>query len=186
MKMAAIAIAAVVCGTAVADIDFEGLPSGSPVYNGYQGFNWNSSFYALDGTNYGTPSGYKVLGTMVGYNAWEASPINFWLDDGTFDVFSVDMCTAWYTWTDYRLEGLLDGTVVYSNVFRVTSDVPNYLSLDYTGIDEFKITTVDSSYIQYWDGGSGTHFAIDNIVTVPAPGALALLGLAGLAGRRRR
>lgn len=42
-----------------------------------------------------------------------------------------------------------------------------------------------------WEGGGiaggGTQFdEIEFLVTIPAPGALALLGLAGLAGRRRR
>jgi hypothetical protein len=38
----------------------------------------------------------------------------------------------------------------------------------------------------FWEGNSGTGNFSQQIFAIPAPGALALLGLAGLAGARRR
>ena len=45
----------------------------------------------------------------------------------------------------------------------------------------------ETVWVAFWmDAGSGKYGKIDNVVVTPAPGAAALLGLAGLAGTRRR
>lgn len=187
-KVAAFVAGMAVASLATADIDFEGL-SGGAVPAGYAGMNWSSDFYNLDGTNYSTDSGYKVLGTQIGFNAFASSPIWFESQDSSkFDILCVDSAAAWRNWVDVRFDGYNDGGLVYSTTHRITADVRNTIALNYLGIDRLEMHYVGDSGTNYWTGGDGTHVAYDNFKMIPAPGALAFLGLGGLTfvGRRRR
>lgn len=156
-----------VAGVATADIDFEGTPGGA-IPAGYAGMNWSGDFYSLDGTNYSTDSGYKVLGTMVGFNAFAASPISFRSQDGSeFDITALDAAAAWRNWLDIRFDGRKDGSTTQTMTVRITADVRNTVNLNFSDIDELVMTTVGDSGTNYWTGGDGTHCAYDNFVMGP-------------------
>ena len=56
---------------------------------------------------------------------------------------------------------------------------------NFSNIENIDMTSINSIGFAF-EGSLATDFRISNIYTVPAPGAMALLGLAGLAGTRRR
>ena len=78
--------------------------------------------------------------------------------------------------------GYLPYTVNYTGVGTYTIDLSTLAALDPTAIDLTAITSIAIS-IYTVEPGSAT---VSNFTYTPAPGALALLGAAGLAGARRR
>jgi hypothetical protein len=166
-------------------IDFETLNDGF-IPQGHADMNWAPDFYTLDGTNYGTPSGYTVMGTQLALNGFEASPVYFQSQDGSeFNVISLDFIAAWYTELTYTVNGYRDGSKEYTKDLTVDCFNVTTFDLNFNNIDKFEFVFKSSNFVVGWDGGSGTHFALDNIVLIPAPATLGLLGL-GLLGRRRR
>ncbi len=86
------------------------------------------------------------------------------------------------------LDAMLNGQVVGSSSFVVAGDDPNgrdnpaaiHLSVDAPAFDTMRIySTLNGEY-------TTIRGLVDNVSFVPAPGALALAGLAGLASMRRR
>ncbi|MCK4873563.1 MAG: hypothetical protein KAS72_12630 [Phycisphaerales bacterium] len=175
--------------TANAAIDFEGLGDGVNVPAGYAGMNWDggaSPIMSLNGPAAG--GGYGVMGTMLAFNPWEATPTGFYDPEGDdFQLVSFDFIAAWYTSLTYDFEGYNNGAstgqVLTANVgcFAVTNFVTGWT----LPIDEVKITFVGSDYVEGYPGiGSGLHYGLDNIV-IPAPASLSLLALGALVRRRR-
>jgi hypothetical protein len=167
------------------EIDFEGLADQTQIPDGYADMNWSTDFYVLDADAYGTDSGYKVMGSTVALNWFEASPVSFQSQDGSeFNLVSLDFIAAWYTELTYTVNGYRDGGLEYSKDITVDCFNVSTFDLNYSQVDEVEFVFKSSNFVVGWDGGSGTHFALDNIV-IPAPATIGLLGL-GLIGRRRR
>jgi hypothetical protein len=184
--LASVASAGVI--TAFPDvIDFEvGVPDLAPVPQGYADMGWSGDFYGMNADAYGTPSGYTTMGTYVAFNAFAATPIDFWSQNGDeFDVISLDFIAAWWTSLTYTVNGYRDGGLEYSKDLTVDCYNVTTFDLNFTDVDRLEFVYKSGSGVSGWDGGDGQHFVLDNIVLVPAPGALGLLGL-GLLGRRRR
>jgi len=78
--------------------------------------------------------------------------------------------------------GYLPYTVNYTGVGTYTIDLSTLAALDPTAID---LTAITSITISIFTDSAGAA-TVSNFTYTPAPGALALLGVAGLAGRRRR
>ncbi len=171
-------------------IDFEDLAGDqSSVYDGYEGFTWNTGvglLYSLNGTTYSTPSGYNVLadaldGDIVLFNAYAYSPVEVALvGAGTFELNSLWVTSAWDATLNMTFTGLLDGVEVYSQSFVATNTLAQQVTFNWSGIDMLRIND------------SGEHFVMDNMVInagveeVPEPASIAILalGLCGLASRR--
>lgn len=84
-----------------------------------------------------------------------------------------------------RIDGLRDGVGVFSYTATLTIGVPLIIDLTGQNAGPF-VEPIDSLRISGF--GSGNHLAIDNLrfEVVPAPSALALLGIAGASGIRKR
>ena len=157
--------------------------------DGYGGFNWlpedTGRMEVKDpnslptGYLYGVTSGEQVL-----YNPsatdFTVSRNERWTFEGAF------MTAAWNTGLEVEMIGYRDGELVHQLLVTLGDPIaPEWIDVGFTDIDELFIAT--SGGVNYGHGGSGTHLVIDDFTyVVPAPGVLALLGLAGLAGRRRR
>ena len=166
-------------------LTFEDSP-GTPIYDGYGGFNWNTTGVNIGATIYSSgTSGYHYLDPdgYVAYNWNGDDPTAIaWAGTGTFDFNSADWRSAWDTSQTLTLKGYLGGTELYSTNFTIYRyQETTHSALNWTGIDTLEI----------WS--SGSHYALDNFTfnenaPVPEPATMLLFGtgLAGLAGLRRR
>jgi len=159
----------------------------SSVPEGYGGFNWNNrstvgSFdaahysYQNTGYGYGTVSGSNVI-----FNWGGASPVDITLAKaGTFTYAGAFFTAAWENET-VSFTGLLNGSVVdTSPSYTITTSAPQFIELDWTGINELIISN------------TGQQWVMDNFTfgagPVPEPASMALLsaGLFGLGLLRHR
>jgi hypothetical protein len=191
-------------------IDFEDVatPSTSSVTglgygavsNGYRGFNWSTGWGGSAEVPAGSAFVYHNIGSLAsGYQTAIASGTRamFLPTDApsheltitrgeTWNFGSMDFAAAWNTNLSVEITGLLAGNVLYT--YSTTIATPGQLAsleLNFYGIDTLFIRS--SGGTTAYSGGAGAHLIIDNLAySVPAPGAVALAGLAGLTGRRRR
>ena len=153
----------------------------------------NGSSFSLSSNNWSVGDYYQVTVSTVGYSdiylAWDQTR------SGTGpSVFDVQMSTdgsnfttilAGYSVIQAGLAGT--GTLAWSIANGVQSAFTTTIA-SIAGADEQASLTF--RFVNLSTVATGGTNRIDNIVVssgpVPAPGAIALLGLAGLAGRRRR
>ncbi len=135
---------------------------------------------------------YLVIDDFNGLNLLTMSPVA----GGTFSLFSIDFAewlgtlaagaNADFPATSVLVTGFLQGggTVQKTVVMDFVNDGSGPLNDFQTELFDASWTNLTSVDFD-GDGGFDSYFVIDNIV-IPAPGALALLGLAGFMGTRRR
>ena len=137
-------------------------------------------------------SGY-VYGVTSGEQAFVspyASPVEISLDGGgLWAMESVWVNAAWNNDLTINFQGLRDGQVV-AEMEHVHADatVAELITFGnaFVGIDTLIVDSLGGTNAGFPDG-AGEHFTMDDFTySVPAPGAIAVLGLAGLAGQRRR
>lgn len=174
MKMLAMAAAAMfVAGSATA---------GFYDFNGYGTGTYNDTVFGTNGT-----AGNQDNGTQ---HEW-----------GTVSTYEDDYYAGYTYWMQVATAGQAITLTFVSDTFDFDPDWYDDIWMDFLGVSgEFgTIASVETSYGEvstdgtniYWatgaDGTDGLNYE-DVYITfeVPAPGALALLGLAGLASRRRR
>lgn len=179
-------VAAVTLSTSQAKavvINFDDLSSGSPIPNGYQGFNWDN-FYTLSGSQY-VPSGYNngtVSNPNVAYNAY-GFPASVSINNSQFDFNSAYLTSAWNNGLNIVVEGFLNGVTKYSQTVTVDSTSATLFNFNFLGIDNLRFTSFGGINAGYF--GSGEHFALDNFTynqsaNVPEP--VTILGTLTAAG----
>lgn len=153
----------------------------------------NGSQYSLSSNNWSVGDYYQIAVSTVGYSdiylAWDQTrsstgPSNFDVQMST-DGTNFSSILAGYSVIQAGLAGT--GTLAWSTANGVqsafTTTVASIAGADNQATLYFRF--VNNSTV----AAGGTN-RIDNIMVssgpIPAPGAIALLGLAGLAGRRRR
>ena len=150
-----------------------GTFSGVPNYSGYtQTLGWAGSFFEGETINFGGEMFIEDGKDLYGGNTGNVQ-LNFWYGDGYdygFSIVAGTVSSASSTGVVYSfdLDYLLDAGAASAT----------RISLDFTYV-QADIPEPGGESGAAW----GTNF-FGGIV--PAPGAMALLGLAGLAGRRRR
>lgn len=191
------------CLPAHADIiDFDDIdPSGGPLdmatLNPYQGLLW-TRFNAYASGPF-TPPGFGN-GVVSPFNAAFSGGQ---LDTGEtvvgiisaptpFDLVSIDIGAGWYNNLNVTVQGLLGGSVLYSNTVLAQTTGAQTFVFDFAHIDTLRLfgTAFSESTDPYNCGRFNcTQFTVDNIVfAAPEPESLALLALGGaaLATTRRR
>jgi hypothetical protein len=175
---------------AAATLDFEGITTATiaPVRPGYGGLTWSSEFSVLNSATYHVqPSGYSY-GTVSGnYVAFNSNGFDVAVTDGAFDFVGAYLTAAWNNDLQITVEGLLAGSLIYSQTITTDPYGPHWFTFDYTGIDELRFSSFGGTSAGF--DGQGTHFAMDDFTSsvVPEPTTAALfgLGLAGLAAASR-
>ena len=173
-----------------------------PVANGYRGFSWGTNWVGSSSLPAGSASVYHNIGsTASGYltaiasgtramylpsdNSTSSNELTISRSE-TWNFGSMDFAAAWNTNLSVEITGLLAGNVLYT--YSTTIATPGQmtsLALNFNGIDTLFIRS--SGGTTAYSGGAGAHLIIDNLAySIPAPGALALLGVAGVIRRRRR
>ncbi|MBA4109323.1 MAG: PEP-CTERM sorting domain-containing protein [Leptothrix sp. (in: Bacteria)] len=179
---------AAACGQAQAvTLDFDTGLSGT-IYSNYGGLNW-SNFDVLNSSFY-QPSGY-VAGTIspssVAFNAYgNAASFN---SGAQFTFNSAYFTAAWSNGLIVDVQGYLGGSLVKSTSFTLDTTAASLITFNWANIDQ--VTFVSHGGVDAGLGGSGTHFALDNVTlnAVPEPSSFALviagLGIFGLMSKRR-
>ena len=154
----------------------------------------NGSTYSLSSNNWSVGDYYQIAVSTAGFSdislAWDQTrsstgPSNFRVDMST-DGTNFSTILASYTIIQAGAAG--SGTLSWS------TSAANYQSAFTTSIASIAGADNQGSlffrFVNLSTVGTGGTNRVDNIIVsgtaVPAPGALALLGLAGLVGRRRR
>lgn len=203
-------LSALAATPALADIlDFEDVATPvqsvadyGQVLDGYHGFDWASNGPGSPGlpageasvylNNITVNSGYQTaipVGTRAMFTPGgiaQSLCILTMTRAETWDFHSVDIATAWRTGVLVEITGLVAGSTIYSHTFTIESaGVLSTLSLNFTGIETLRIRSSGGTTV--YSGGNGAHLILDNMnYSVPTPGALALVALAGMVQRRRR
>jgi hypothetical protein len=163
-------------------ITFEELYTGReavaiPIPDGYMGFSWDAlclTKYVFRGI-LGAGTGYEngTIGNVSMYNPG-AEPVSFSVAIGSFDFRSAYITSAWSASANVTVEGWLGGAKIYSSDITTYNDRAYAFDFGWSNIDTVKFL-------------SGNIIVVDNITTVPLPGAIVLLGsgLLPLLGWRR-
>ncbi len=116
--------------------------------------------------------------TIFGSGTATASGVN--ITQGTFvDFFLRDVSGATYSFRELIAAG---------SVGNISLDLNAVTGVDLSQIRSIQVQfRIDGANFTGMDAGSGSlNYDISSVQLIPAPGAIALLGVAGLMGRRRR
>lgn len=197
----AVAVAAVSAGSmaqASVTVDFNGVALDATSWaqlspSSYGGFTWggDTEVIAVDAYNgnYGG-AGWSGFTGNIAYNGADPNstgndPLSAtWNGTGSISLESIAMGKVWqniggFASTSVTIRGFKNSVEVASTVVNLTSSTQNVgLSGGFADIDTFSL--------QASAGGNYYYFSTFTYSVVPAPGAMALLGVAGLVGSRRR
>ena len=151
-----------------------------------------SSFGASDGVfshDVGDSSSYMTTiagnprGQVRQYSVWNGFSQNGSPQEGNFIVPYGNMPTPAFPTRSF--------TVLDSGSMNLTKSVQYFVNIDAILRSNGGATFGDGDFgpntrFGFWEGISGTGNFSQQIFSIPAPGAFALLGLAGVAGKRRR
>jgi hypothetical protein len=168
----------------------------------YEGFNFTSSYAQSNNSIYAIFNNKWSYYDMVGGPGWGG------YDEGIIGDRAI--YTPWGSYSDYNYRigrnelwrlNSLEITSVWNNmtvviegyrygvgVFTYTAQLSTAQRVKLLISQAYPGPVNNITEIKVYGAGVGTHLAIDNIdyTVVPAPSALALIGIAGLMGVRRR
>ena len=186
--------------------DFEGIDTpntGTSTIRGYFTSHAGLSWYCPEasGVDYqaaayrptGEETGYTygVTGGEQAFYTPYASSVEISLDGGgLWAMESVWVNAAWNNDLTINFQGLRDAQVV-AEMEHVHADatVAELITFGnaFVGIDTLIVDSWGGTNVGFRNGGSGEYFTMDDFTySVPAPSVIGVIGLAGLAGQRRR
>lgn len=139
----------------------------------YQGYSW-SNFSAYDTTNsfFGFSNGV-VSGTNAVYTGGELnsgsviSPLmGSLISSSLFDVGGAYLAAGYYDGLDVRVEGLLNGSLLFSTTVTVSSTAAHLFTFNFTGIDQldfFALVTANTSDPYGCGSFNCTQFTVDDL-----------------------
>lgn len=181
-----LALASVTSVAGASVIGFDDLPRhGDPaaIENGYQGFDW-SNFWASRANYTSQYGGGLVSGNNIGFMI-SASSVTSFSSATAFTFNRVNIAKMFYDGLTH-FEGYAGDTLVYSKDVFAARDVTNVATFDWTGITRVNVSVLDGSERIVFDDLTVN----EQVSAVPEPASISLvlagLGLAGLAGKRRK
>lgn len=111
-------------------------------------------------------------------------------DELTISGDRFSLSGGWFTaaWRDglqLRVVGQRHGVDIYDSTHTLSAFESSWIQLGMFDLDSVTFSSWGGEHT--WTAGNGSHFAMDDLaIQVPAPGAMALLGVAGATARRRR
>lgn len=172
--MSMIAALAFAAGASATVINFDDLVGQGPMQDGYGGVaDWHSGgwqYYDFGQPPYNPHSGLTRLYSTIGGNEFTFAHDTV-LSGAWFSGYGTPNGYPPISWSLYY-----QGNLVHTSGTLDCTDVPQFLSTGYNGL-------VDRVQVN----GTTDFFVMDDLTyDVPAPGAAAVLGLAGAAAARRR
>jgi len=153
------------------------------------GINIYAAEMTFDGTNFGLGTNHLVYSSTLGADA-SAGFVTELVNTGGLSgspVLNLELASnaglgGW--WIGVEFTGPNAGNTI--NGWRVVNAPTTGASINGFGMFNFNSSGAFQSFFGFGAGAQNRMMVDVNGSLVPAPGALALLGLAGLAGRRRR
>lgn len=152
---------------------FQGLYDNlNPIPFGYAGLDWGDNFFAVNtddsqytGTGYdnGTVSGNYVGFNGTGYPATVGGA-------SQFNFNSAYLTAAWDDALSVTVEGLNNGSSLYSKTVSLNTTAPTLVDFDYLGINQLRFTSSQNNDIT-------AQFVIDNVDITPVPESSTLSGV---------
>ena len=146
-----------------------------PIADSYEGLNWSEFSYTNSSL---TPayedSGYVngvVSGNYVAFNRYgETATIN---SSSDFDFSSAYLTAAWNNGLSITVEGLNDGTSIYSETVVVDTTGSTLFDFNYLDVDELRFTSSGGVNAGFEDdrGRDGEQFVLDSFTFNPLPTA---------------
>ena len=140
---------------------------------------WDINVGGMSSLNFVSPGGYNFV--RLNSAPMSAGPSNV---GGSYTISNMMPLASWIS------GGTSNGFITNSSANVVGFQFVSNDSLTYLGWMQFSIgasvTGSDRKIVSYAYNTASTMTLDGSSITVPAPGALALLGLAGFASRRRR
>ena len=140
---------------------------------------WDINVGGMSSLNFVSPGGYNFV--RLNSAPMSAGPSNV---GGSYTISNMMPLASWIS------GGTSNGFITNSSANFVGFQFVSHDSLTYLGWMQFSIgasvTGSDRKIVSYAYNTASTMTLDGSSITVPAPGALALLGLAGFASRRRR
>lgn len=160
-------------GLKVFTITFDELATGwptPPVPGNYYGLSWNN-WDVIDGFDYvgGYEAGVVSRNNVIFAPYGAPSSI---ARMGYFDFISAYMTAAWANGLQLEVKGLRDTSVLYDNIYTLSSSGPTLLNFNYSGVNEVDFQAISSQ----------SQYVMDNLVVgipVPEP-STPLFGVTGL------
>ncbi len=155
---------------------------GTPIANGYQGFNWTNwevvntpAFTSIFGPNGAAPG--TVSAPNVAFNGFGDTAI---FSNNVFTLTSAYLTAFWRDNLQVTVTGKRLGTTIHSVTLIPSATAPTLETFDWTGIDEVDLSATGGTQHPGYDS-NGTEVAMDNLTvsvptSIPEPSTLAILG----------
>lgn len=152
--------------------------------NDYGELSWENFSYANSSSNPAYEGGGylngKVSGDYIAFNRY-GDPATL-RSSGLFDFSSAYLSSAWNNGLSVTVEGLNDGSPLYSSTVTVDTTSPKLIDFNYIGVDELRFTSSGGVNGGFEDsrGREGTQFVLDNFTFREVPVVDATIPTAGV------